>query len=152
MPPFFFLSTIINQVKCVEKSIKSCHQLQQDIGSYALMASTGFENIDFLTCCKFAEGDSRILQQKMSRDRMKLFTQNKSCPEGVDKQDWTIENEACVELATKMETIMQSSSGEGGVMMDKLEAWDHCWEDVYALSEIIMTRTMKSFMANKSNE
>jgi acyl-CoA oxidase len=39
--------------------------------SYALMDGTGFEKIDMLLCCKFAEGDSRILQQKLARDRLK---------------------------------------------------------------------------------
>jgi len=37
------------------------------------MDGTGFENMDFITCCKFAEGDSRILMLKMARDRMNLF-------------------------------------------------------------------------------
>jgi hypothetical protein len=40
------------------------------------MANTGFDQSDFLQCCKFAEGDSRILMQKMARDRYKLFTKN----------------------------------------------------------------------------
>ena len=40
------------KVKCVEGSIESCHRLQNEVGSYALMAHTGFENIDFLTCKK----------------------------------------------------------------------------------------------------
>jgi acyl-CoA oxidase len=35
------------------------------------MHSTGFELVDMLLCCKFAEGDSRILQQKLSRDRLR---------------------------------------------------------------------------------
>lgn len=37
------------------------------------MDKTGFEHVDFLQCCKFAEGDSRILGQKMARDTMKKF-------------------------------------------------------------------------------
>ena len=28
--------------------------------------------MDFLQCCKFAEGDSRILMQKMARDKLKV--------------------------------------------------------------------------------
>ena len=41
------------------------------VGSYALMHGTGFELMDMLLCCKFAEGDSRILQMKLARDRLK---------------------------------------------------------------------------------
>ena len=134
----------VAKVKCVEGSIKSCHQLQQDIGSYALMGGTGFENIDFLTCCKFAEGDSRILMQKMSRDRMKRFQRKgfeEKPPEGVDPVDWDLENQACMDLQEKMMKIATEEK------VDTFAAWDRCWEDVYALSEIIMARTMKSFMS-----
>jgi hypothetical protein len=38
------------------------------------MADGGFKHLDFLQCCKFAEGDSRILMQKMARDRLKQFS------------------------------------------------------------------------------
>jgi hypothetical protein len=44
------------------------------VGSYALMDGTGFGHTDFLQCCKFAEGDSRILSQKLSRDAFGEFT------------------------------------------------------------------------------
>ena len=134
------------KVKCVEGSIKSCHRLQNEVGSYALMANTGFENIDFLTCCKFAEGDSRILMQKMSRDRMKRFQAKAkvgdSPPNGVDPDDWDKEYHACTTLQVKMMKLMTE---EG---LDKQAAWDHCWVEVYDLAELIMARTMKVFMAN----
>lgn len=132
----------VAKVKCVEGSIRACHQLQQDIGSYALMAGTGFENIDFLTSCKFAEGDSRILQQKMCRDRMKRYQKQNDCPKGVEPDDWEMENAACAALQAKMSKIIMEEHAE------KQAAWDQCYEDVYALSEIIMARTMKAFMAS----
>lgn len=31
-----------------------------------------FELMDMFLCCKFAEGDSRILQMKLVRDRLKV--------------------------------------------------------------------------------
>ena len=128
------------KVKCVELSITSCHQLQQDVGSYALMANTGFENIDFLTCCKFAEGDSRILMQKMSRDRMKRFAANESAPHNVSVDDWEVENQACANLQASMLAIAKAEK------VDKHVAWDRCFTQVYDLAEYIMARTMKSFM------
>tara|TARA_B110001469_G_scaffold115039_1_gene119374 strand:+ start:248 stop:472 length:225 start_codon:yes stop_codon:yes gene_type:complete len=72
----------------VETSIDLCWRLKQEVrshalsgpnpnpnpnpnpdqvGSYALMGSSGFKHLDFLNCCKFAEGDSRVLMQKMVR-------------------------------------------------------------------------------------
>lgn len=130
----------VAKVKCVENSIQACHQLQNEVGSYALMAGSGFENIDFLVCCKFAEGDSRILMQKMSRDRMKRYIKQADAPDGVDAGDWEAENTACAALQKKMGALM---AAEG---LEYQEAWDRCWVEVYDLSEMIMARTMKSFM------
>merc|ERR1711939_444783 len=62
------------KVVAVEMSIDHCFRLKQEVGSHALMGGTGFEQMDFLQCCKFAEGDSRILMQKMSRDRVRTFS------------------------------------------------------------------------------
>jgi hypothetical protein len=45
------------------------------------MGETGFDNMDFLQCCKFAEGDSRILMSKITRDRLKA----KEGPNDVDE-------------------------------------------------------------------
>jgi acyl-CoA oxidase len=36
------------QVRAVEESIAMVHRLRNDVGSYALMAGTGFEQTDFL--------------------------------------------------------------------------------------------------------
>lgn len=69
------------KVKAVETAIEVCWKLKQEVGSYALMAGSGFEQLDYLQCCKFAEGDSRILMQKMSRDRVKAFQKGHRGPE-----------------------------------------------------------------------
>ena len=66
------LSIAVAKVRSVEACIELCFRLKQEVGSYALMADSGFEHIDFLQCCKFAEGDSRILMQKMARDTLKV--------------------------------------------------------------------------------
>ena len=41
----------------MEDSIEMTHRLKQEVGSFALMADAGFMHLDFLQCCKFAEGD-----------------------------------------------------------------------------------------------
>tara|TARA_Y100000389_G_C17403004_1_gene486441 strand:- start:729 stop:1277 length:549 start_codon:yes stop_codon:yes gene_type:complete len=66
----------IAKIKCVEDSIKFVHLLQNEIGSYALMELSGFGHRDFLTCCKFAEGDSRILMRKLAREQLKKYKKN----------------------------------------------------------------------------
>eukprot|EP00746_Dinoflagellata_sp_MGD_P127043 gnl/MRDRNA2_/MRDRNA2_61735_c0_seq1.p1 gnl/MRDRNA2_/MRDRNA2_61735_c0~~gnl/MRDRNA2_/MRDRNA2_61735_c0_seq1.p1 ORF type:complete len:547 (+),score=104.90 gnl/MRDRNA2_/MRDRNA2_61735_c0_seq1:90-1643(+) len=59
------------KVRNIELSITMQHRLEQEVGSFALMAESGFIYKDMLLCCKFAEGDSRILMQKMARDELK---------------------------------------------------------------------------------
>jgi acyl-CoA oxidase len=60
----------VAKVEGVGRAIKACHALQQEVGSFALLGGSGFEHMDMLLCCKFAEGDERILMQKMARDRL----------------------------------------------------------------------------------
>eukprot|EP00747_Dinoflagellata_sp_TGD_P189525 gnl/TRDRNA2_/TRDRNA2_49943_c0_seq1.p1 gnl/TRDRNA2_/TRDRNA2_49943_c0~~gnl/TRDRNA2_/TRDRNA2_49943_c0_seq1.p1 ORF type:complete len:482 (-),score=114.70 gnl/TRDRNA2_/TRDRNA2_49943_c0_seq1:78-1472(-) len=79
IPPEALVEAIAaGKVKCVEKSIDLCWKLKQEVGSYALMEKTGFERLDYLQCCKFAEGDTRILMQKITRDRLKAFQKDKT--------------------------------------------------------------------------
>merc|ERR1712139_391220 len=59
------------KIAASETSIDLCFRLKQDVGSYALMDGTGFGETHFLQACRFAEGDSRILMQKLARDRFK---------------------------------------------------------------------------------
>jgi len=111
----------VAKVRCVETAIPLCFRLKQEVGSYALMGDTGFEQTDFLQCCKFAEGDSRVLMQKMARDRVKQ--QVSSAPE---------EEEICVQLRS------------GGP-----QKWDDNWEQVYRLAELVMDRTMTQWVDSK---
>ena len=66
--PDLALAIATAKVRAVEDSIDACWQLKQEVGSYALMGDSGFKHLDFLNCCKFAEGDSRVLAQKMAED------------------------------------------------------------------------------------
>ena len=44
------------KIQAVERSIDLCFRLKQEVGSFALMDDAGFKHMDFLQCCKFAEG------------------------------------------------------------------------------------------------
>ena len=59
------------KIRGVGAATELCFALQQEVGSFALLGGGGFEHLDMLLCCKFAEGDERILMQKMARDRLK---------------------------------------------------------------------------------
>lgn len=107
------------KVKAIETAILYCFKLKQEVGSYALMAGTGFEKTDYLQCCKFAEGDSRILMQKMARDRLQAFSKSQ---EGTEK-----EAKICTELGTILMTKGMSS-------------WNDNYKLVYGLAEAVIER------------
>ena len=114
----------IAKIKCVEDSINFVHSLQNEIGSYALMQDSGFGNCDFLTCCKFAEGDTRILMQKLARDYIKNHDSSKS-------------NDQINKICNKLIT-------------DGPKLWDDNFELVYELAQIIIDNTVYSSKYNLS--
>jgi len=127
------------KVKSVEDSILMCHKLRNEVGSYALMHNSSFHQTDFLQCCKFAEGDSRILMQKMARDRMKLYHKQSPPPSMTSINDWNNENTKCALLQSNIE----SDCSQHGYT--QLQAWNHHWEEVYDLADMTMNRIMKEF-------
>ncbi|KAI8902989.1 hypothetical protein BC833DRAFT_654394 [Globomyces pollinis-pini] len=116
------------KVKCIEGAIDLCHSLKQEVGSYALMAGTGFEQLDFLICCKFAEGDSRILMQKMARD---ILTAGPTT---------ALEKDALNKLKASIGKELKAGRG-------KKDAWDNSYLLVYGLAEAhmqgVMEKTLK---------
>ena len=98
----------------------------------------GFDQSDFLTCCKFAEGDSRVLMMKMSRDRTKLFSKTPEAKSVALDPAWDEEMKFCYTL---LNYARLASPGSGAkVVMPQ-------WEMEYALAEVIMQRIVKNFMA-----
>ena len=121
----------VAKIRAVETSIALCHALKQEVGSYALMWNTGFENTDFLQCCKFAEGDSRILMQKMARDRLKL-----------EASAGGNGNAAEAALCARIGAGMAAAAKEGA---GRKEAWDAQWVEVYELAELVMQRNVAAY-------
>jgi acyl-CoA oxidase len=119
----------VAKVKSVEDTISLCFRLKQDVGSFALMGGTGFEQMDFLQCCKFAEGDSRILMQKMVRDRLKAL--KKGTKSGSEEEARLCSNLAKAAAAGK-------------------NIWIDNYQEVYTLAELIMTGVMGSYTQAKS--
>jgi len=117
------------KVKAIETSISYCFKLKQEVGSYALMAETGFEKMDYLQCCKFAEGDSRILMQKMARDRLQAFAK--------DQKAAAAEQKICQDLGQKL-------------MAGGKTAWNDNWQMVYGLADAVIDRVVSE--ANASSK
>ncbi|KAI9021142.1 acyl-CoA dehydrogenase/oxidase [Hyaloraphidium curvatum] len=122
-PPDVVEAIAVGKVAAVEAAIDLCWRLKQEVGSYALMAGTGFEHADFLQCCKFAEGDSRILMQKLARDRYRTFQNaSKTLPRPPSADD---EDALCAKIA---------GAGKDG--------WDREFGSVYGLAGKVIERTM----------
>ena len=127
IPPTDLVEAIaVAKVRAVEDTISLCFRLKQDVGSFALMGGSGFEQMDFLQCCKFAEGDSRILMQKMSRDKLKAVKKGKTSGSSE-------ENALCATLEAAL-----AKGGKTG--------WADNYMTVYALAEAVMKRTMDAYV------
>ena len=121
------------KVKAVEASIDLCWRLKQEVGSYALMGSSGFVHLDFLNCCKFAEGDSRILMLKMARDSLKSAKKGKSAQMSAEE----------MRLCSALGGALSIANGDKA---KEAQLWDDNWRTVYELAEASMARSMDEFM------
>lgn len=126
------------KIRCIDVSIQTSQALRLEVGSYALMHNTGFELMDMLFCCKFAEGDSRILQMKLVRDRLKRLKKEgfASAISQIFGNDRT-EVISALKLAKKL-----SPAGKDLNKMVKL--MDENWIEFYNLSELIEKRHMRN--------
>ena len=136
------------------------------------MGDSGFVHLDFLNCCKFAEGDSRILMQKMARDRFRLALKQQKAnitppasQAGHESNTMPPPNgrmlptrnrallsrpsrPASVVQAEEIQLCMELGTALGAAKGDKrLEAqiWDDNWKTVYSLAEVTMARTFREF-------
>jgi hypothetical protein len=109
-----------------QTAIDLCWKLKQEVGSFALMRGSGFENLDYLNCCKFAEGDSRILSQKIARDRLGQFKRKQ---EGTEKE---------VALCMSIGAALASSK-------NKAQAWNQQWQSVYQLADLVIDRVVQEW-------
>ena len=125
-PPRLTEAIATCKVQAVDTSIDFCFRLKQEVGSFALMDDAGFKHMDFLQCCKFAEGDSRILMTKMSRDALKSFAKNG--PPGDEDE------------AALCKSLAAGIKGNAEKGMGKQEAWDEEWRTVYELAGAVMRR------------
>jgi alkylation response protein AidB-like acyl-CoA dehydrogenase len=117
VPPLALQADIaVAKILGAETAISLCFRLKQEVGSHALMGGTGFEQMDFLQACKFAEGDTRILMQKIARDRVKA------------KQPFGNAEEE--RLVAKLRQARSQ------------DEWDDAYVDVYGLAQQVIDRTV----------
>jgi len=125
------------KIKCIDVAMQRVHALRQEVGSYALMHATGFELADMLLCCKFAEGDSRILQQKLTRDRLKALQKGGAAGALSALLSEPSETLAAARLASKLQP-----AGRDAAKLAK--AMDENWREIYALADLVAERHMRT--------
>lgn len=119
------------KIRCIEVAIQRVHALRLEVGSYALMHDTGFELVDMLLTCKFAEGDSRILQMKLTRDRLKKT--QKAGAAGLVSAIFDGEARASLSLGKKL-------AAAGRDLPKLAAAMDANWQEVYGLADMVAAR------------
>merc|ERR1719210_2578323 len=102
--------------------------------------ASGFLYSDILQCAKFAEGDSRVLMQKMSRDRLKQF-QKGGLAEMVGRLSFDQSRRAEAALCLQIGRALSAAQPKGPAA--SLAAWNSMWREVYALAELICDRHQK---------
>jgi len=135
----------IAKIRAVGAALRCVRELQAEVGSHALMAGPGHSGFlfgDFLLVTKFAEGDSRILMQKMARDRLRQF----------QKGGWSsmlqlasIEAPRRAEAALCMKIGRAMNSAKPNDIKALMEAWDSQWRNVYGLAELICDRCIREY-------
>lgn len=117
------------------------HEVEQEVGSYALMAGTGFEHKDMMLCCRFAEGDTRILKMKLARDRLAQLARRGGAAElarALTPGDGRAEAWAALRLGRRLAAARR----EGAAAVAR--AWDAEWEAVYRLADLVCDRHARS--------
>jgi acyl-CoA oxidase len=137
------------KVRAVDEAIEMTHRLRQEVGSYALMAGTGFEHTDFLQCCKFAEGDSRVLMMKMARDRAGRMAKLKKKTHPAAGEDAfavfasTFRSRREAEAAAALAEALEDAASRG---LSPAEAWDEVSESAYALAAIAIEEIVQKWL------
>jgi acyl-CoA oxidase len=131
------------KVRAVDEAIEMTHRLRQEVGSYALMAGTGFEHTDFLQCCKFAEGDSRVLMMKMARDRVGALVKKNRGAGGGETAASIFASRREAEAAAALAEALKAAASRGS---SPVEAWDEVSESAYALAAIAIEEIVQKWL------
>ena len=119
------------KIVAVDEAIAFTHRLRQEVGSYALMAGTGFEHTDFLQCCKFAEGDSRVLMMKVARDRVKRAATRGALPRGTTRREY--------DAVHALQRALRRAEERGA---KGAAAWEAAWFEAYEAARVVVDATV----------
>ncbi|GBG28060.1 Acyl-coenzyme A oxidase-like protein [Hondaea fermentalgiana] len=126
----------VSKVKSVWTAIDLTDKLKRELGSYSLMAESGMQSIPWLLCCSFAEGDGRILLQKIARDSMKSFKKSTWKETGKEIIFGSSPEQQEMKLRFQLSRVLSSATSPA----DAARLWNENYELVYALADAVCDR------------
>jgi acyl-CoA oxidase len=138
----------VAKIRGVQVALSCCRRLQEELGSQALMAGDGhcgFVHADILLCAKFAEGDSRMLMQKLARDHLKSF-QSRGVLAVLDRLSTDVHVRSEAALCMKIGGKLRAAAARGPSAV--YHAWNQSWQDVEALASVVCDRHVARIVAS----
>lgn len=126
----------VAKIKSVQTAVTLTDKLGREVGSYALMHESGFGSTHWLYMCQFAEGDSRILLQKLARDSMKSFSKSSWTDTGKD----IVFGSSAEQQEMKYRFQLSRALSAAATPQDSARLWDENYELVYALAESVCAK------------
>jgi len=126
----------VAKVKSVQTAITLTDKLARELGSYALMYESGLGTTHWLLMCQFAEGDTRILQQKLARDSMKKFKATSWKDTGKEIVFGTSAEQQEMKVRFQLSHALSSAAGPE----DAGRLWNENYALVYELAETVCAR------------
>lgn len=127
----------VAKIRSIEVAMDVWYKVGKEVGSYGLMAESKFQATDMLKCCKFAEGDTRILMQKITRDNLIAF--NKS---SFSSKLYTLTS-GFLSSTYRPETIKMTQLAYAMFGLSKKQmpaAWNDNWNTIFEVADKICDR------------
>ncbi|CAK9016961.1 Acyl-coenzyme A oxidase (Acyl-CoA oxidase) [Durusdinium trenchii] len=135
----------VAKIKSVQTAIDLTDRLRREVGSYALMASSGMQSVAWLSMCAFAEGDTRILMQKLARDSMKKFKASSWTDTGKE----IVFGTSAEQQEMKFRFLLSRALSGAASAADSSRLWNENWELVYGLAEAVCDRYFAEFLGEE---
>jgi len=138
----------VAKIQCVQTPITLLNKLVREVGSYALSYDSGFGNIQWLLMCQFAEGDTRILMQKLARDSMKAYQKSSWTDAGKDIVFGTSAEQQEMKVRFQLSRALSAAA----TPQDAGRLWNENYELVYELANAVCARHISKAIGDESRQ
>jgi acyl-CoA oxidase len=136
----------VAKIKSVAEAITLTNMLSREVGSYALMHAAGFGATHWLLMCAFAEGDGRVLSQKLARDSMKHFKQSSWAEAGKE----AVFGSSAEQAELKARFMLSRALAQGASPADANRLWNENYQLVYELSDAVCAKYVAKYAGEEA--